>query len=856
MNNSWYFDDLEVDEDFEIKVNGTKGTLDSIKSMAGSSFVLNLNQNVLEFNTSPTDPFSVTMTINGTSSETLNGGLHLNMNPMAVCIGDQCMMWPDLPEPTKGQWGFEEITSDIPLTVDNKEISIEEVVAMGGQEFVLFCGPNSISFKNTSQGLHVFLNSDLEPQSFPVGSQLHLHISEMAVCFGDQCCMWPDLPASAQETPSMEVETSHPNTNNQNDSHHESVTRLKTLPDWNKNANSGAVIVDCSATWCAPCKKIAPFFHHLADSYSTKAKFYSVDIQENPSVKQKFKINALPTFLFLKDGKEIHRLVGDNESDLQIMVANFTSGLIKPEALTSSLSSEPTRTHYDYIVIGGGSGGMASAKEAAKFGAHVALFDFVKPSSQNTTWGLGGTCVNVGCVPKKLMHYAGLCGDIVEDAKAYGWDVKKGKHNWSKLVQNVQDHVKTLNFYYENGLNTANTKTMRNGETVKISNGSVTYYNALAKLTGPNSLSYSNNLGETGNLSGDNILISVGGRPFVPLDVPGVFEYSITSDDLFSLQTPPGKTLCVGAGYISLECGGFLTHLGFDVTISVRSIPLRTGGFDRDAVNKLISLMEKTGTKFLHNSGIQKIVKREDGRLNVTIKQGDNIYDEIYDTVLYATGRMSDTAGLDLQSAGVTPTSKGTLVTNERDQTNVPNVYAIGDVSDGKPELTPVAIQAGQLLARRLFGKSEELMNYKLVPTTVFTPFEYGICGYSEEDARKKYNDDINVYISEFSSLEIGAAHRTCHGSSEDLPTNSMSKLVCVKSQNDLVVGFHFVGSNAGEITQGFALALRLKATKKDFDDVVGIHPTDAESFMSLEVEKSSGEQWETSGGCGGGKCG
>jgi len=301
----------------------------------------------------------------------------------------------------------------------------------------------------------------------------------------------------------------------------------------------------------------------------------------------------------------------------------------------------------------------------------------------------------------------------------------------------------------------------------------------------------------------------------------------------------------------------FLTHLGFDVSILVRSVPLRTGGFDRDAVNKVITLMESTGTKFINNAIVLKVEKHHSGKLAVTIKSGEKQYDELFDTVLYAVGRGADTQGLELEKCGVEYTSSGTINTNEYEQTNIPNIYAIGDVSTGKPELTPVAIQAGQLLARRLFGKRTELMDYKGVPTTVFTPFEYGCVGLSEEDAKKKYGDnDISVYLSEFSSLEIGAAHRHIHGSVLDLPTNCLSKLVCIKSENNRVIGFHYVGPNAGEITQGFALSLKLKATKEDFDSVVGIHPTDAESFTVLEVEKSSGEEWVSAGGCGGGKCG
>jgi len=304
------------------------------------------------------------------------------------------------------------------------------------------------------------------------------------------------------------------------------------------------------------------------------------------------------------------------------------------------------------------------------------------------------------------------------------------------------------------------------------------------------------------------------------------------------------------------------------VTVCVRSIPLRTGGFDRQCVDKLVSLMEMEGTKFLLATDVKELVKTPDGRIQAKFYRTGGApgeWNEVFDTVLYATGRGADTAELGLVDIGVKITTKGTIPTNEFDRTNVDHVYAIGDVADGRPELTPVAIQAGERLARRLFGSFAnklELMEYHNVPTTVFTPFEYGIVGYSEEDAIKKYGSaNIEVYLSEFSTLEIGAAHRTAHPPAgvtvpDEFPTNSLSKLVCVKSEGYRVVGAHFVGPNAGEILQSLALAVRLGAKKKDFDDVVGIHPTDAESFTTLQVTKSSGEQWESAGGCGGGKCG
>lgn len=222
--------------------------------------------------------------------------------------------------------------------------------------------------------------------------------------------------------------------------------------------------------------------------------------------------------------------------------------------------------------------------------------------------------------------------------------------------------------------------------------------------------------------------------------------------------------------------------------------------------------MTKLGTRFIKGYEVQSISKLDSGRLLVTFEKvtTKETYTEEYDTVLYATGRHADTAKLGLPAVGVQTTEWGTIDASDADETNVPGIYAIGDVVTGRPELTPVAVQAGELLARRLFAGQTEQMDYVNIPTTVFTPFEYGLCGLSEEDAIKKYGaENVNVYLSSFQSLEIGAAHRKTHprdGPSEDFPTNALSKLVCNKADNDRVVGFHYVGPNAGEVTQGFAL--------------------------------------------------
>eukprot|EP00301_Raphidiophrys_heterophryoidea_P022651 c675_g1_i1.p1 GENE.c675_g1_i1~~c675_g1_i1.p1 ORF type:complete len:547 (-),score=122.21 c675_g1_i1:129-1769(-) len=503
---------------------------------------------------------------------------------------------------------------------------------------------------------------------------------------------------------------------------------------------------------------------------------------------------------------------------------------------------------YDYAVIGGGSGGLASAKKAASLGAKVVLFDFVVPSTQGTKWGLGGTCVNVGCVPKKLMHYAGIIGhQMSHDAHKYGWNFKEQPtHDWLTLKNTVQNHVKSLNFGYRNGLRS----------------NQVEYINALARFSGANELSYELR-GETKKLTAAKILIAVGGRPSLPSDVPGAVEHAITSDDLFALNRPPGRTLCVGGSYIALECAGFLTELGFDTTVAVRSIVLR--GFDRQCSEKIATMMDELGTNFRYGVIPSAIIKQDDGKLCVSFKNSTTGADEgsdVFDTVLYAVGREAFTKNLNLEAVGVKTLPNGKIdAVNE--QTNVENIFAVGDVLHARPELTPVAIQAGELLALRLFAGKTGHMDYDNVPTTVFTPLEYGAVGLSEEEAIARFGkDDIETYLFEFSSLEAAAAHRTKHPSRytdetfADLSPTCLSKLVCVKSQNERVVGFHYVGPNAGEITQGFAIAVRLGAKKQDFDQVVGIHPTDAESFTSMDVTRSSGSSWVAAGGCGGGKCG
>jgi len=476
---------------------------------------------------------------------------------------------------------------------------------------------------------------------------------------------------------------------------------------------------------------------------------------------------------------------------------------------------------YDIIVIGGGSGGLAASKEAAKLGKKVAVMDFVKPSPAGTTWGLGGTCVNVGCIPKKLMHQAALLGESVKDAKSFGWKVDKDQvsHDWPAMVTEVQNHVGGLNWGYR----------------VALREASVEYLNEYATFVDKNTIKAVNKKGKETMRTAAQFILATGGRPRYP-DIPGA-EFGISSDDIFSLPHNPGKTLLVGASYIALECAGFLKGVGIDSTVMVRSILLR--GFDQQMAGKIGEFMEEHGINFIRECVPTKIEKIEDGspaKLKVTAKYNDGTeFVDEFNTVIFAIGRDACTGNIGLDKVGVALNPKnGKVLHDVAERTNVDNIFAIGDVLDAKPELTPVAIQAGKYLARRLAGVSNLLTDYVNICTTVFTPLEYGCCGLAEEDAIAQHGEDnIEVYHQNFWPLEWTVAHR---------PENSCYlKLITLKTQNEKVIGFHYLGPNAGEVTQGFGIALKLGATKADFNNLIGIHPTTAENFTTVSITKRSG---------------
>eukprot|EP01128_Nolandella_sp_AFSM9_P006738 TRINITY_DN3535_c0_g1_i1.p1 TRINITY_DN3535_c0_g1~~TRINITY_DN3535_c0_g1_i1.p1 ORF type:complete len:655 (+),score=125.16 TRINITY_DN3535_c0_g1_i1:196-1965(+) len=486
---------------------------------------------------------------------------------------------------------------------------------------------------------------------------------------------------------------------------------------------------------------------------------------------------------------------------------------------------EPREFDYDLLVIGGGSGGIAAAKEAGKLGGNVAVLDYVVPSAQNSVWGLGGTCVNVGCIPKKLMHQASLHGEGFKDSIEFGWEVDPGnlKHNWGTLVTNVQNHIKSLNFAYRNELRSHGVK----------------YLNEYGKFIDAHTVECTNKRGEKVQRTAQRILIAVGERPFTP-DVPGV-EHAITSDDLFSMSETPGDTLVVGGGYVALETAGFLKGLGFNTSVMVRSEVLLRG-FDRQMSSMLGDQLAASGVHFDYNTDVKSIKKLSSGRLKVThaTKQSDGTVTENtteHDTVIFATGRSAHLDALHLERAGVQVGSKkAKIVANDDDETTSPSVFAVGDCVLGRPELTPTAIMAGKYLARRMFKPSAppQHVQFSKVATTVFTPLEYAFVGLSEEDAMAKVGKHaVEVYHAHFQPLEFRLGERNLN--------DCYLKIICDREDNERVLGIHILSPNAGEIMQGYAVAYRMNATKEDLDTTVGIHPTIAEELNRVTITKSSG---------------
>uniref|UniRef100_A0A674AZD0 Thioredoxin reductase 2 n=1 Tax=Salmo trutta TaxID=8032 RepID=A0A674AZD0_SALTR len=439
---------------------------------------------------------------------------------------------------------------------------------------------------------------------------------------------------------------------------------------------------------------------------------------------------------------------------------------------------------YDLVVIGGGSGGLACSKEAAQLGQKVAVLDYVEPSVKGTKWGIGGTCVNVGCIPKKLMHQAALLGTALKDAQKYGWQIPGPiSHNWSTMAEAVQNHVRSLNW----------------GHRVQLQDKEVKYLNIKGSLVDEHTVK---GLTRTGK----------------EVTIPGAVEHGIT------MVHPVTRT-----------CAGFLTGIGLDTTVMVRSIPLR--GFDQQMAGLVTDYMEAYGTKFSWRSVPKSVDKLSSGALQVTWTDEQTGKDQrdTFDSVLWAIGRAPETKTLGLEKVGVKLNKEsGKILVAADESTSVPNIYAFGDIGEGRPELTPTAIKAGKLLARRLAGQTNELMNYDNVATTVFTPLEYGCVGLSEEEAEGRHGkDSIEVYHAFYKPLEFTVAERDA--------SQCYIKVVCKRGGDQRILGLHFTGPNAGEVTQGFAMGFQCGATLTHLKETVGIHPTCAEELTKVNVSKRSG---------------
>eukprot|EP00588_Corethron_pennatum_P015510 CAMPEP_0194265108 /NCGR_PEP_ID=MMETSP0169-20130528/446_1 /TAXON_ID=218684 /ORGANISM="Corethron pennatum, Strain L29A3" /LENGTH=626 /DNA_ID=CAMNT_0039005509 /DNA_START=30 /DNA_END=1910 /DNA_ORIENTATION=+ len=519
----------------------------------------------------------------------------------------------------------------------------------------------------------------------------------------------------------------------------------------------------------------------------------------------------------------IKTFVGGHDDSL-----SWARALMEPKPASTGLTASMvpdgyTAGEYDYdlLVVGGGSGGLAASKEAVKHGARVAVLDFVKPSPAGSVWGLGGTCVNVGCIPKKLYHRAAISREsYVADAEAFGLGaVAPPPANWETLRTNIQNYIRGLNFKYR----------------VSLREADVTYKNALGKFVDPHTMTLTDKKGRESTVTFGRCLVATGGRP-TPLSCPGG-ELAVSSDDIFSMKSSPGKTLCVGASYISLECAGFLAGLGLDVTVAVRSILLR--GFDRECAEKIGEFMEDAGVTFRRGVVPVKLEKTAEGKIAVTF---DDEKTENFDTVLVAIGRSGDTKSLGLENVGIKTVERNEKIAAKFEQTIVPNIYCIGDVMEGCPELTPVAIEAGLALSKRLFSSSTKPMDYENVCTTVFTPVEFGTVGLSEEDAKERYGaDNIDVYHKEFTPLEWGLSpHRQ---------NRQCFTKVIVEKATDKVVGIHFLGPEAGEVMQGYGVAMKKGMTFTELSETVGIHPTSSEEIVTLSVTKASGKD-ASAGGC------
>ena len=445
--------------------------------------------------------------------------------------------------------------------------------------------------------------------------------------------------------------------------------------------------------------------------------------------------------------------------------------------------------HYDLIAIGAGSGGLSVAERAAAYGRRCAVIEKGR---------LGGTCVNLGCVPKKVMWFAANLGHAIEDAAGYGFDIERRGFDWARLKAARDAYVAGINGWYRNYL----------------ADSDIDLIEGTARFVDARTLDVNGR-----RVTADHICIAVGGRPQVP-EVPGA-ELGITSDGFFELEQQPRRVAIVGAGYIAVELAGVLDALGSDVTLVLRGEHLLRR-FDPMLREVLAEEMLADGISLLAGTQVTAVSRRDDDTLCLSLDNGQHL--DGLDCLIWATGRVPLTDGLNLEAAGIETDADGYIPTDEFENTRVPGIYAVGDVN-GKAALTPVAIAAARRLADRLFGgQPERRLDYSQIPTVVFSHPPIGTVGLTETEARAKHGDAVKVYTSRFTPMYHALTPRK---------RQTAMKLVTVGAR-EKVVGVHIIGLGADEMLQGFAVALRMGATKRDLDDTIALHPTSAEELVTM----------------------
>ena len=445
--------------------------------------------------------------------------------------------------------------------------------------------------------------------------------------------------------------------------------------------------------------------------------------------------------------------------------------------------------HYDLIAIGGGSGGLSAAERAAMYGKKCAVVEKAR---------LGGTCVNLGCVPKKVMWYGAGIAHALRDAPDYGFDVVVNDFDWHHLVSAREKYIGGINDWFHTYLADSNIDELQ----------------GQARFIDAHTLEV-----EGVRYSADHIVISPGGVPLVP-PIPGA-EHGITSDGFFALKEQPKRVAVVGAGYIAVELAGLLNALGSEVDLLLRRQHF-LDSFDAMLRETLMEEMVNHGVNIMPSINVERVEKQADGSLTLHCQGGHELTG--FDCVLWAIGRAPNTADLNLEAAGIEVDELGYIPTDEYQDTNVPGVHALGDAT-GRAQLTPVAIAAARRLGDRLFGgQPERRLDYENIPTVVFSHPPIGTVGLTEEEARETHGQAVKVYQTRFTPM----VHTLTKHKSQ-----TAMKLVCVGAQ-ERVVGCHIIGDGADEMLQGFAVAVKMGATKKDLDNTVAIHPTSAEELVTM----------------------